>query len=73
MLAHHLVWVSMAGEAKRDYPVAIGYQSPRYWEYPLVEDHFALLNTALTRGWPLVRVGIIHPIEFYRLCFGPLK
>ncbi len=30
---HHLTWVSMEGEAKRDYPASIGYQSPWYKEY----------------------------------------
>ncbi|MFW6279131.1 MAG: hypothetical protein ACOC2G_02975, partial [Bacillota bacterium] len=68
---HHLTWVSMAGEAKRDYPASIGYQSPWYREYPLIEDHFARLNTALTRGKPQVRVGVIHPIESYWLHWGP--
>jgi hypothetical protein len=67
----HLAWVSMKGEAKRDYPAAIGYQSPWYKEYSLVEDHFARLNTVLTRGNPVVRVGVIHPIESYWLAFGP--
>jgi len=70
---HHLSWVSMAGEAKRDYPASIGYQSPWHLEYPLVENHFARLNTALTRGKALVRVGVIHPIESYWLCYGPLE
>ena len=46
----HLTWVSMAGEAKRDYPASIGYQSPWYQRYALIEDHFARLNTVLTRG-----------------------
>ncbi len=67
----HLSWVSMAGEAKRDYPASIFYQSPWYKEYPLVEDHFARLNTVLTRGRPVVRVGVIHPIESFWLCYGP--
>lgn len=67
----HLSWVSMAGEAKRDYPASIFYQSPWYKEYRVVEDHFARVNTALTRGKPQVRVGVIHPIESYWLCFGP--
>ena len=70
---HHLAWVSMAGEAKRDYPASIFYQSPWYKEYRLVEDHFARLNTVLTRGRPVVRVGVIHPVESYWLCFGPLE
>ncbi|MDB5056948.1 MAG: hypothetical protein JWO59_420, partial [Chloroflexi bacterium] len=68
----HLAWVSMAGEAKRDYPASIAHQSPWHLEYPLVENHFARLNTVLTRGRPRVRVGVLHPIESYWLCFGPL-
>ncbi|GCE14659.1 glycosyl hydrolase [Tengunoibacter tsumagoiensis] len=70
---HHLSWVSMAGEAKRDYPASINYQSPWYREYPLVENHFARVNTALTRGKAHVRVGVIHPIESFWLCYGPLE
>jgi hypothetical protein len=72
MRVPHLAWVSMAGEGKRDYPAAIGWQSPWYREYPLVEDHFARLNTALTRGAPLVRVAVVHPIESFWLAEGPL-
>lgn len=67
----HLTWTSMAGEAKRDYPAAIGYQSPWYEEYPLIENHFARVNSALTRGVPHVRLGVIHPIESYWLFWGP--
>ena len=68
---HHLSWVTMEGEAKRDYPASINYQSPWYKEYKLIEDHFGRLNTALTRGKPVVKVGLIHPIESYWLYFGP--
>ena len=67
----HLSLVSMAGEAKRDYPASIHYQSPWWEKYPLIEDHFARVNTALTRGKPIVRVGVIHPIESYWLHWGP--
>lgn len=70
---HHLTWVSMAGEAKRDYPASIGYQSAWWREYPRVEDHFARLNVALKAGRPHVRVGVIHPIESFWLCFGPIE
>ncbi len=68
---HHLNWMSMNGEAKRDYPAAIGFQSPWYREYGLIEDHFARVNTAMRRGTPHVRIGVIHPIESYWLLFGP--
>ncbi len=67
----HLTWMSMKGEAKRDYPASINYQSPWWREYSAVEDHFARLNTALTRGKPSVRVGMIHPIESFWLHWGP--
>lgn len=67
---HHLNWTSMAGEAKRDYPAAIGYQSPWYKEYSYIENYFARLNTALTRGKAEVKIGVIHPIESYWLYWG---
>ncbi len=67
----HLSWVSMAGEAKRDYPASIHYQSPWYTEYSYVEDHFARVYTAMTRGKPIVKVGVIHPIESFWLHWGP--
>lgn len=68
---HHLTWMRMAGEAKRDYPASIGYQSPWYKKYKQVEDHFARVNTALTRGTPHVRIGVVHPIESFWLSYGP--
>lgn len=37
----------------------------------MIEDHFARLNTVLTRGTPEVKVGVIHPIESYWLYWGP--
>lgn len=67
----HLSWVSMGGEAKRDYPASISYQSPWFKEYPYVENHFARVNTAMTRGKPIVKVAVIHPVESYWLHWGP--
>lgn len=67
----HLFWVSMGGEAKRDYPASIGYQSPWYKEYAHIEDHFARVNTIMTRGTPDVKIGVIHPVESCWLHFGP--
>lgn len=67
----HLSWVSMEGEAKRDYPATISYQSPWYDKYSYVEDHFARVNTALVRGTPNIRVGVIHPVESLWVHWGP--
>lgn len=59
----HLSWMSMKGEAKRDYPQSIFYQSPWYRQYPLIEDHFARVNLAMSQGKPVCRIGVIHPME----------
>lgn len=67
----HLSWYAMQGEAKRDYPASIHYHSPWYKEYSAVEDHFARVNSALTRGKPVVKVGVIHPVESFWLHWGP--
>ncbi len=69
----HLTWMTMKGEAKRDYPASIGYQSPWWDQYAMIENYFARLNTALTRGQARVRVAVIHPIESYWLCWGPTE
>ena len=68
---HHVAWMSMKGEAKRDYPASIQYQSPWYKEYPLIEDHFARVNTAMTAGKGVASIGVIHPIESFWVVFGP--
>lgn len=68
---HHLAWASMAGESKRDYPASIFYQSPWYREYKELETYYARLNTALRSGSPVVRIGVIHPVESYWMVYGP--
>lgn len=67
----HLAWMSMEGEAKRDWPASIFMQSPWYREYPYVEDYFARLNTVLTRGKACTRIGMLHPVESAWLEMGP--
>lgn len=67
----HLTHASLADEAKRDYPPSFGYQSTWHRELPWLEDHFARLNTVLTRGQPVCRIAVVHPIESYWLRFGP--
>ena len=67
----HLYWCSMHGESKRDYPASIGHQSAWWREYSFIEDHFARVNTLMTRGKSLVRIGVIHPIESCWIAFGP--
>ena len=70
--AHHLAFMSMEGEAKRDWPASISYQSPWWEKYSCIEDYFARLNTVLTRGRALVHVAVLHPIESYWLACGPV-
>jgi len=67
----HLSWYAMGGEAKRDYPASIHYQSPWWEEFSYLEDHFARVNTAMTRGKPVVKVGVIHPVESFWLHWVP--
>lgn len=68
---HHLTWMSMVGEAKRDYPASIGFQSPWYKKYALLEEYFSRINVIMSQGRPQVNVGVIHPIESYWAILGP--
>ena len=69
----HLAWLYMGGEAKRDYPSPIDQHATWYKKYPVIENHFARVNTVLTRGKAQVRVGVLHPIESYWMIYGPVK
>ena len=59
----HLSWYTMLGQAKRDYPASIFFQSPWWQEYRVVEDYFARLGYLLTQGKPVRDVLVIHPVE----------
>ena len=69
--AHHLTFMSMEGEAKRDWPASIGYQSPWYLKYSYLEDHHARVTAALTRGKAVVKTAVLSPIESYWILYGP--
>lgn len=60
---HHLSWVSMQGEAKRDYPASIGHQSAWYKEYKYVEDYFSRINVLTAEGSPVCDLLVLNPIE----------
>ena len=60
---HHLSWYTMAGEAKRDYPASISFQSRWYKEYAAVEDYFSRLHVLLQAGTAACDVLVINPVE----------
>lgn len=68
----HLSWYTMLGQAKRDYPAGIFYQSPWWKLYPHVEDYFARVNAAMGRGDEVRHVLVIHPVEstWLHVCRG---
>lgn len=59
----HLGFYTMEGEAKRDYPASIHFQSPWWDAYPAVEDYFARLNLVLSQGREIRDILCIHAIE----------
>lgn len=69
----HLAFYTMEGEAKHDYPASIGVQSPWYRDFPVLENHFARTAAAMREGKPVVKIGVIHPVETYWLGFGTDK
>ncbi len=60
---HHLAWYSMAGEAKRDFPASIFFQSAWYREYRTVEDYFARVHLLMQEGSAVCDILVLHPVE----------
>ena len=59
----HLSWYSMKGEAKRDCPGSIFFQSAWYPQYHYIEDYFSRLHVLLGRGEPVCDLLVIYPVE----------
>jgi hypothetical protein len=60
---HHLSWYTMEGEAKRDYPQSISFQSAFWPDYHHVETYFARFGLLNSAGVPCCDVLVINPIE----------
>jgi hypothetical protein len=59
----HLSFYTMLGQAKRDYPASISFQSPWWRDYGLVEDYFGRVGVLMTQGEPVRDLAVLHPIE----------
>jgi len=59
----HLSWYTMQGQAKRDYPASIFYQSPWYEQYSTVEDYFARVTAVMSCGTAARDLLVVHPME----------
>lgn len=66
----HLSYLTMEGEAKRDYPPSFGYQSPWSTHFDILESHYARLNMLLQNGKPIVKIAVLHPAESFWLYFS---
>ena len=69
---HHLSWYTMQGEAKRDYPASIFFQSAWWKDYKYVEDYYARLGLILGQGEPVCDLLVVNPIEsvWSQVCIG---
>lgn len=68
---HHLSWVTMEGEAKRDYPASILHQSAWWKDYDYVEGYFGRLGAVLSAGERLCDVLVVNPVESVWAQAGP--
>ena len=68
---HHISWYSMRGEAKRDYPASIFYQSSYCGMYHYLERYFARAAEVLSAGEPVADVLVINPVESLWCQFYP--
>lgn len=60
---HHLVWYTMLGENKRDYPASIFIQSPWYKQYKMIEDTYARIGALMYNGKEQIDILVVHPVE----------
>ena len=61
----HIAWYTMAGEAKRDYPASISFQSPWYKKYRIITDYTARLRVLTENLKGSKKILFIHEIESF--------
>lgn len=72
-LNHHLVPYSLRGRRKKDYGLNFHWAQP-WWNYNrLIEDYFARLSYALSRGSRVANVLVLHPIGSAWALYTPLS
>ncbi|MEM0024489.1 MAG: glycosyl hydrolase [Thermofilaceae archaeon] len=72
LLNHHLLPYSLRGRRKRDYGLNFHWAQP-WWRYNrLIEDYFARLSYALSRGVRVANVLVVHPIGSAWALYTPL-
>ncbi len=59
----HLSWYTMQGQAKRDYPASIMYQSAWWKEYAYLEDYYSRITAFLSDGKAACDLLVINPVE----------
>ena len=59
----HVSWYTAKGEAKRDFPASISYQSPWADSYKTVETYFGRVTAFLNQGEETRDILLLHPIE----------
>ena len=72
-LNHHLLPYSLRGRRKRDYGLNFHWIQP-WWSYNrVIEDYFARLSYALSRGERVANVLVLHPIGSAWALYTPLS
>lgn len=59
----HLAFYTLQGEAKRDYPPSIHYQSPWYRLEKMLQDYASTVGFMLGSGEPVCPILVVHPLE----------
>ena len=59
----HLASYTLQGEAKRDYPPSIHYQSPWYKLEKTLQDYASTVGFMLGSGKPVRPILVVHPLE----------
>lgn len=67
----HLAFYTLQGEAKRDYPPSIHYQSPYYKLEKTLQDYASTVGALLGSGNPERPILVVHPLES-TWCWKPL-
>ncbi|MEI8309719.1 MAG: glycosyl hydrolase [Verrucomicrobiota bacterium] len=71
LMNQHMALYSIRGCRKHDYPQSSFYQLPGFALYKSFNDYLGRISYLLTRGEPVRRIAILHPIQSAWALYSP--
>ena len=71
LMNQHLVYMTIKGARKRDFPLSFSYHSPWWEQYGILNEYYHRLSFALSSGQQINKILVVEPTSTAWMYFSP--